>query len=104
MALRRRTIQNPNFFSLFVNAEIDLASLQVADFITIDRKWDVQALAICFNADMMSVIMQIPIPLHPWPDQLTWFHTSSKVSVSDIATVISAHNSINHDAQNFQCI
>lgn len=73
----------------FTDVSSDLAHRRVADFITPDHRWDHVQLSWVFNADMMSMILSLPLPQGQWSDQLVWASSrSQQVTVKDYAHLI----------------
>ena len=61
-----------NVWPTYVNVDVDVHSLQVADWLTRDKQWDIP--------------LKIPAPMGAWSDQLCWgcnrsYTVTSKISI-----------------------
>lgn len=75
-----------------IRSKSDPLPFLISDFMSLDKKWDVHALANYFNAEMMTAIMQIPIPLQSCPDHFCWSHSNAPpVNLSGILSILDSH-------------
>ena len=52
-----------SYWTTFVSTKIPLKDLNVAQFITSERKWDVEILSSLFGPDLLDLITSIPLSL-----------------------------------------
>lgn len=83
------TIISLNAWQTYINMDFNLRHKKVINFIILEKTWKVDILATLFPADILYLILAVPIAHGCWCDQLAWgaiYIWQALVSMADFYT------------------